>query len=70
MTSATYPNHATFITGAMPADHGLVANFVLHKSEIHPAHRGRAAGADPVRRLCRWGFAGPCSWREISAWLG
>jgi hypothetical protein len=29
MTSATYPNHATFMTGADPCDHGLVANDVF-----------------------------------------
>jgi hypothetical protein len=39
MTSATYPNHATFISGALPADHGLVANFVMHDGAIQPAHR-------------------------------
>ena len=26
MPTSTYPNHATFVTGAAPADHGIVAN--------------------------------------------
>jgi arylsulfatase A-like enzyme len=39
MTSATYPNHATFITGTEPDRHGLVANWVWHDGRPQPAHR-------------------------------
>jgi len=28
LPAATYPNHATFSTGAVPADHGIVANWL------------------------------------------
>jgi arylsulfatase A-like enzyme len=38
MTSATYPNHATFVTGTTPEDHGLVANWVYHDGRPRPAH--------------------------------
>jgi hypothetical protein len=34
MTSATYPNHATFVTGADPCDHGLVANDVFDGDDV------------------------------------
>ncbi|MEY2570818.1 MAG: hypothetical protein QOE63_1168 [Acidimicrobiaceae bacterium] len=39
MTSATYPNHATFITGASPVEHGLLANWVVADGRIQPAHK-------------------------------
>jgi arylsulfatase A-like enzyme len=39
MTSATYPNHATFITGAVPAGHGLFANWVHDGERPRPAHK-------------------------------
>lgn len=39
MTSATYPNHATFITGRAPAEHGIVANWIVHDGQATPAHR-------------------------------
>jgi hypothetical protein len=29
LPAATYPNHATFVTGAAPIEHGVVGNFVL-----------------------------------------
>src|SRR4051794_12730082 len=38
LTSATYPNHATFVTGAEPDVHGLTANFVVRDGEIVAAH--------------------------------
>jgi predicted AlkP superfamily pyrophosphatase or phosphodiesterase len=38
MTSATYPNHATFVTGVPPATHGLVANILMHDGAIRMAH--------------------------------
>jgi arylsulfatase A-like enzyme len=38
MTSATYPNHATFVTGATPDRHGLVANWVFRDGRPRPAH--------------------------------
>jgi arylsulfatase A-like enzyme len=37
MTSATYPNHATFATGAGPEAHGLVANWVVTGEGPQPA---------------------------------
>jgi hypothetical protein len=37
MTSATYPNHATFATGVAPRDHGLVANWVVADGRPRPA---------------------------------
>jgi len=37
MTSATYPNHATFVTGADPATHRLLANFVVTGDGPQPA---------------------------------
>jgi Type I phosphodiesterase / nucleotide pyrophosphatase len=37
MTSATYPNHATFATGAAPRDHGIVTNWVPETGRVVPA---------------------------------
>ena len=37
MTSATYPNHATFVTGADPVAHRLLANFVVTDAGPQPA---------------------------------
>jgi arylsulfatase A-like enzyme len=37
MTSATYPNHATFITGAAPSDHGVVTNWIPQVGRVVPA---------------------------------
>jgi len=37
MASATYPNHATFATGAGPAVHGLYANNVVVDATLRPA---------------------------------
>ena len=43
MTSATYPNHATFATGATPSEHGLLANWIVHEGRPRPAqHVGPA----------------------------
>ncbi len=39
LTSATYPNHATFATGAAPVEHGLFANWVVRDGVPHPAWR-------------------------------
>jgi hypothetical protein len=39
MTSATYPNHATFATGCTPAEHGLLANWVVTSAGAQPAER-------------------------------
>jgi hypothetical protein len=47
MTSATYPNHATFATGVDPMHHGLVANVVFvedHLSGGHATERGWQRG--------------------------
>lgn len=37
MTSATYPNHATFATGVAPRDHGIVTNWVPETGRAVPA---------------------------------
>jgi hypothetical protein len=37
MTAATYPNHATFATGARPVEHGLGTNFIPHLGGFTPA---------------------------------
>jgi hypothetical protein len=37
MTAATYPNHATFATGARPRDHGIGTNFVPQTGRLVPA---------------------------------
>jgi len=37
MTSATYPNHATFATGTEPARHGIVTNWVPGSGGVVPA---------------------------------
>lgn len=37
MTSATYPNHATFITGTAPSDHGVVTNWIPEVGRVVPA---------------------------------
>ena len=38
MTSATYPNHATFATGAAPLAHGIVANWIVHDGRPGPSY--------------------------------
>ena len=47
MTSATYPNHATFVTGAEPDRHGIGTNWVPQTGRVVP--RG---SADRARRPC------------------
>jgi arylsulfatase A-like enzyme len=37
MTSATYPNHATFSTGTEPRRHGIVTNWVPEPGRVVPA---------------------------------
>lgn len=37
MPADTYPNHATFVTGAEPAVHGIVANWFWTDDELRPA---------------------------------
>jgi arylsulfatase A-like enzyme len=37
MTSATYPNHATFATGAAPQQHGIVSNWIPESGGVVPA---------------------------------
>jgi arylsulfatase A-like enzyme len=37
MTSATYPNHATFVTGAGPDRHGILTNWVPSTGRVTPA---------------------------------
>jgi len=36
MTSATYPNHATFATGVEPLAHGVLANWIVHDGKPTP----------------------------------
>jgi hypothetical protein len=44
MTSATYPNHATFVTGAAPSSHGIGSNWVPRTGRVVPAwKRGPSA---------------------------
>jgi arylsulfatase A-like enzyme len=38
MTSATYPNHATFATGVDPLVHGIVANWIVHDGRPRPSY--------------------------------
>lgn len=38
MTSATYPNHATFATGVAPAVHGILANWIVADDRPCPSH--------------------------------
>ena len=54
MTSATYPNHATFVTGAEPDRHGIGTNWVPQTRRVVPASKHRPH-ADPVRRVRRRG---------------
>src|SRR6185295_2739668 len=44
LPSATYPNHASFATGAMPVDHGILANKTLTETGIRPAREVGARG--------------------------
>jgi hypothetical protein len=37
MTSVTYPNHATFVTGVAPRVHGIVTNWVPSTGRLTPA---------------------------------
>jgi len=37
MTSSTYPNHTTFVTGVAPRDHGIVSNWVPETGRAVPA---------------------------------
>ena len=37
MTSATYPNHATFATGTAPQQHGIVSNWIPESGGVVPA---------------------------------
>jgi hypothetical protein len=52
MTSATYPNHATFATGVLPKAHGLLANWIVHEGRPRPSpHVGPATST--VFDACR-----------------
>ena len=37
MTSATYPNHATFATGVDPLEHGILANWIVADGQPRPS---------------------------------
>ena len=55
MTSATYPNHATFSTGTEPDDHGVVTNWVPEPGRVVPAWKLPLRVPDAVRRVpSRW----------------
>jgi arylsulfatase A-like enzyme len=45
MTSATYPNHATFATGVDAATHGIVANWIVADGRPRPAQEVGPAAA-------------------------
>ena len=51
MTSATYPNHATFSTGTEPRDHGVVTNWVPEPGRVVPVVEVATARPDAVRRV-------------------
>lgn len=37
LSTATYPNHASFVTGLAPVDHGILVNRVWNGTEFRPA---------------------------------
>lgn len=45
MPAATYPNHATFVTGRRPVDHGIVANWFFVDGKPVPAESVGPAGS-------------------------
>ena len=51
MTSATYPNHASFATGVAPREHGIVTNWVPETGRLVPAWKLGPARTDAVRRV-------------------
>jgi arylsulfatase A-like enzyme len=51
MTSSTYPNHATFATGAAPAEHGILGNWVLADGQPRPA-QDVGGGGPPHSDAC------------------
>jgi hypothetical protein len=51
MTSSTYPNHATFSTGADPLGHGIVTNWVPEPGRVVPAWK-RARTAPTLFDAC------------------
>ena len=60
MTSATYPNHATFVTGTGVSDHGLYANHVVRAGTIHPAETVGPDGPTIFDELGAAGFRTEC----------
>lgn len=52
MTSATYPNHATFSTGTAPVHHGIVTNWVPEPGRVVPAWK-RGVRAPTLFDACR-----------------
>jgi arylsulfatase A-like enzyme len=51
MTSATYPNHATFATGAAPQQHGIVSNWIPESGGVVPAWK-RGPGVPTLFDAC------------------
>jgi predicted AlkP superfamily pyrophosphatase or phosphodiesterase len=39
LAASTYPNHATFVSGALPGEHGMFTNKVLVDGELQPAEQ-------------------------------
>ncbi len=52
MTSATYPNHATFSTGTDPSRHGIVTNWVPESGRVVPAWE-RGCDVPTIFDACR-----------------
>jgi hypothetical protein len=52
MTSATYPNHATFCTGAEPSRHGIVSNWIPEPGRVVPAWE-RGCRVPTLFDMCR-----------------
>ena len=51
MTAATYPNHATFATGARPQEHGIGTNYVPAHRRLHAGVGARTCGPHALRRV-------------------
>lgn len=51
--SVTYPAHASLVTGALPAEHGIVANSYYFDGVRRPVVSGENYKTDPVWRVAR-----------------
>ena len=50
LAASTYPNHATFVTGALPAEHGILTNKVWMDGQLLPAGGSGAARVDETEQ--------------------